>query len=50
MNYNNELPLIASGLALFRKIVYCNEGLRANVTAAILNMVEEVRVFRNAQL
>ena len=42
MNYNNELPLMASGLALFRSIIYCNEPLRHNVTAAILAMVEEV--------
>lgn len=42
VNYNNELPLMASGLALFRTIIYCNEPLRHNVTAAILAMVEEV--------
>jgi cullin 1 len=43
VNYNNELPLVASGLALFRSIVYCNNSLLGNVTSAILDMVEEER-------
>lgn len=43
VNYNNELPLVASGLALFRNVIYCDETLRGNVTAAILDMIEEER-------
>ncbi len=42
MQYYNVPSLEASGLALFKSIVFNDEHLKRNMTAAILAMIEEV--------